>query len=62
MDAFYFGRNAIAIVITPSNTRDWHESLRHLQLRGVQVAVVGLVAASFEEQPTNEDTLTLLRR
>ena len=60
MDAFHFGRNAIAIVITPSNTRDWHESLRHLQLRGVQVAVVGLVAASFEEQPTNEDTLTLL--
>lgn len=31
-----------------------------MQLRGVQVAVVGLVAASFEEQPTNEDTLTLL--
>jgi uncharacterized protein (DUF58 family) len=60
MDTFHFGRNSIAIVITPSNTRDWHESLRHLQLRGVQVAVVGLVAASFEEQSTNEDTLTLL--
>jgi uncharacterized protein (DUF58 family) len=60
MDAFHFGRNSIAIVITPSNTRDWHESLRHLQLRGVQVAVVGLIAASFEQQPTNEDTLTLL--
>jgi uncharacterized protein (DUF58 family) len=59
-DPLHFGRNSIAIVITPSNTRDWHESLRHLQLRGVQVAVVGLIAASFEPQPTNEDTLILL--
>jgi len=47
-------------VITPSASRDWHESLRHLQRRGVQVAVVGLDAASFEDGPADEDTLALL--
>ena len=60
LDAFHFGRNTVAIVITPSTSRDWHESLRHLQRRGVQVAVVGLDAASFEERPVDEDTLALL--
>jgi uncharacterized protein (DUF58 family) len=60
LDAFHFGRNTVAIVITPSNSRDWHESLRHLQRRGVQVAVVGLDAASFENRPPDEDTLALL--
>jgi uncharacterized protein (DUF58 family) len=60
LDAFHFGRNTVAIVITPSNSRDWHESLRHLQRRGVQVAVVGLDAASFEHRPADEDTLVLL--
>ena len=60
LDAFHFGRNTVAIVITPSNSRDWHESLRHLQRRGVQVAVVGLDAASFEDRPPDEDTLALL--
>ncbi len=39
MDAFHFGRNTVAIVITPSSSRDWHDGLRHLQRRGVQVAV-----------------------
>ena len=60
LDAFHFGRNTVAIVITPSTSRDWHESLRHLQRRGVQVAVVGLDAASFENEPPDEDTLSLL--
>lgn len=60
MDAFHFGRNTVAIVITPSNSRDWHEGIRHLQRRGVQVAVVGLNAASFEDSPSDEDTLALL--
>lgn len=60
LDAFHFGRNTVAIVITPSNSRDWHESLRHLQRRGVQVAVIGLDAASFENRPVDEDTLVLL--
>src|SRR5712692_1978278 len=60
LDAFHFARNTVAIVITPSNSRDWHESLRHLQRRGVQVAVVGLDAASFENRPPDEDTLALL--
>lgn len=60
LDAFHFGRNTVAIVITPSSSRDWHESLRHLQRRGVQVAVVGLDAASFENRPPDEDTLALL--
>jgi uncharacterized protein (DUF58 family) len=60
LDAFHFGRNAMAIVITPSNVRDWHESVRHLQMRGVQVAVIGLDAASFEDLPPDEDTLALL--
>src|SRR3989440_4790893 len=60
MDAFHFGRDTVAIVITPSNSRDWHESLRHLQRRGVQVAVVGLDAASFENKPPDEDMLALL--
>src|SRR6266700_1170842 len=49
-----------AVVITPSTSRDWHDSLRHLQRRGVQVAVVGLDAASFEDRPIDEDTLALL--
>jgi uncharacterized protein (DUF58 family) len=60
LDAFHFGRNTVAIVITPSNSRDWHESLRHIQRRGVQVAVIGLDAASFEDRPVDEDTLALL--
>ncbi len=60
LDALHFARNTVAIVITPSNSRDWHEGLRHLQRRGVQVAVVGLNAASFENKPSDEDTLTLL--
>jgi uncharacterized protein (DUF58 family) len=60
LDAFHFGRNTVAIVITPSNSRDWHDSVRHLQRRGVQVAVIGLDAASFDDRPRDEDTLSLL--
>ena len=59
-DALHFGRNTVAIVITPSTSRDWHDGLQHLQRRGVQVAVVGLDAASFEHEPPEEDTLALL--
>src|SRR5947207_1021140 len=60
LDAFHFGRNTVAIIITPSSSRDWHDGVRHLQRRGVQVAVVGLDAASFENEPPEEDTLALL--
>src|SRR5260221_7289629 len=60
VDAFHFGRNTVAIVITPSTSRDWHDGLRHLQRRGVQVAVIGLDAASFEQEASDEDTLALL--
>lgn len=60
LDALHFARNTVAIVITPSPSRDWHEGLRHLRRRGVQVAVIGLNAASFANQPADEDTLTLL--
>lgn len=60
LDAMHFGRNTVAIVITPSTSRDWHEGVRHLQRRGVQVAVIGLDAASFENKPADEDTLALL--
>ncbi len=60
LDALHFGRNTVAIVITPSSSRDWHEGLRHLQRRGVKVAVVGLDAASFDDSPPDEDTLALL--
>ncbi|HLZ80720.1 MAG TPA: DUF58 domain-containing protein [Ktedonobacteraceae bacterium] len=60
LDALHFGRNTVAIVITPSNSRDWHEGLRHLQRRGVKVAVVGLNAASFDNSPPDENTLALL--
>src|SRR5229473_309777 len=60
LDAIHFGRNAVAIVITPSTSRDWHDGVRQLQRRGVQVAVVGLNAASFENKPDDEDTLALL--
>lgn len=60
LDALHFGRNTVAIVITPSTSRDWHDGLRHLQRRGVQLAVVGLNAASFENEPDDEDTLALL--
>src|SRR6266550_1862647 len=60
LDAIHFGRNTVAIVITPSTSRDWHEGVRHLQRRGVKVAVVGLNAASFDDSPADEDTLALL--
>lgn len=60
VDAFHFGRNSVAIIITPSGSRDWHDGVRHLQRRGVQVAVVGLDAASFAHSPADEDTLALL--
>lgn len=60
MDAFHFGRNTVAIVITPSNSRDWHDGVRLLQRRGVQSAVIGLKATSFEKKPPDEDTLALL--
>ena len=62
MDALHFGRNSIVIIITPSNVCDWHESLRHLQLRGVRIAVVGLNAASFDHRSHDEDTLALLEK
>jgi uncharacterized protein (DUF58 family) len=60
LDTFHFGRNTVAIIITPSNSRDWHDGVRHLQRRGVQVAVVGLDASSFDDRPKDEDTLALL--
>src|SRR5438270_7322890 len=60
LGAFHFGRNTVAIVITPSDSRDWHEGVRHLKRRGVKVAVVGLNAASFDDSPADEDTLALL--
>jgi uncharacterized protein (DUF58 family) len=60
LDAIHFGRDSVAIVITPSTSRDWHDGVRHLQRRGVQAAVVGLNAASFENKPDDEDTLALL--
>ncbi len=60
IDALHFGRNSIAIVITPSTSRDWHDGVRQLLRRGVQVAVIGLNAASFENKPADEDTLALL--
>ena len=60
LGAFHFGRNTVAIVITPSDSRDWHEGVRHLKRRGVKVAVVGLNAASFDDGPADEDTLALL--
>jgi len=60
VDAFQFGRNTVAIIITPSNSQDWHDGVRHLQRRGVQVAVIGLNAASFAHGPIDEDTLALL--
>jgi uncharacterized protein (DUF58 family) len=60
LDAFHFGRNTVAIVITPSHSRDWHEGLKHLRRRGVQVVVIGLDAASFDGRSADEDTLALL--
>ncbi len=60
LDALHFGRNTVAIVITPSASRDWHDGVRHLQRRGVQVAVVGLNANTFTNSPQDEDTLALL--
>src|SRR6266702_5475011 len=60
LGAFHFGRNTVAIVITPSDSRDWYEGVRHLKRRGVKVAVVGLNAASFDDSPADEDTLALL--
>ncbi|GAC1422432.1 MAG: DUF58 domain-containing protein [Ktedonobacteraceae bacterium] len=60
LDAIHFGRNTVAVIITPSNSRDWHEGLRHLQRRGVQAAVVGMNATSFEDKPMDEDSLALL--
>jgi uncharacterized protein (DUF58 family) len=60
LDAFQFGRNTVAIVITPSSMLDWHEGVQLLQHRGVQVCVIGIDAASFAGRPSGEDTLGLL--
>ena len=60
LDAIHFGRNTVAVIITPSNSRDWHEGLRHLQRRGVQAAVIGMNATSFNDRPSDEDSLALL--
>jgi uncharacterized protein (DUF58 family) len=60
LESFHFGRNTMAVIITPSASRDWHEGVRHLQRRGVQASVVGLDAASFDNRPADEDTLALL--
>jgi uncharacterized protein (DUF58 family) len=60
VDAVHFRRNTVAIIITPSSSRDWHDGVRHLQRRGVQVAVIGLDASSFNQSPADEDTLSLL--
>ncbi len=60
LEAIHFGRNTVAVIITPSNSRDWHEGLRHLQRRGVKVAIVGMNATSFENKPSDEDSLALL--
>ncbi len=60
VDSFHFGRNTVAIIITPSNSRGWHDGIRHLQRRGVQVAVIGLDAPTFDQRPADEDTLALL--
>ncbi len=60
LDAIHLGRNTVAVIITPSNSRDWHEGLRHLQRRGVKAAVVGINAPSFENKPSDEDSLALL--
>ena len=60
LDAFHFGRDSVAIILTPSTSRDWHDGVRQLQRRGVQVAVVALNSASFENRPDDEDTLALL--
>lgn len=60
LDAFQFGRNTVAIVITPSNLRDWHEGIQQLQRRGVQVSVISIDAASFGGHPPAEDNLTWL--
>jgi uncharacterized protein (DUF58 family) len=60
LNAFQFGRNTVVIVITPSNSSDWHEGVQQLQRRGVQVSVVGINAASFTGRPPDEDALALL--
>lgn len=60
LEALQFGRNTVAIVITPSHSRDWHEGVQQLRRRGVQVSVVGIDAASFAGRPSDEDTLALL--
>lgn len=60
LDAFNFGRNTVTFIITPSLSRDWHDGVRHLVRRGVQVAVIALDAASFVGEAADEDTLALL--
>lgn len=61
LDAFHLGRNTAAIIITPSNSRDWHSGAQQLQRRGVQVAVIGLNASTFDEDVSaDEDSLALL--
>ncbi len=61
-DTFHLGRNSIAMIITPSNSHDWHESLHLLQMRGAQVRVIGLDAASFDQQSSDEDMLASLEQ
>ena len=61
-DTFHFGRDSIAVIITPSHSRDWHGSLHHLQMRRGQVVVIGLDAASFDRRSSSEDMLALLEQ
>jgi uncharacterized protein (DUF58 family) len=60
LHTFQFARNTVIIVITPSNSSDWHEGVQQLQRRGVQVSVIGINAASFTGRPPDEDALALL--
>src|SRR2546429_7379242 len=62
LDAFHFGRNTVAIVITPSKSRDWHECVRHLQRRGGQVALLGVNAAPSVGLHVRQGTLTPFNR
>jgi uncharacterized protein (DUF58 family) len=60
MQGMHFGRNTVAIVITPSWQDDWQEGLQQLRRRGVKTAVVAIDASSFDTMPANERAIDVL--
>jgi len=60
IEGMHFGRNTVAIVITPSWHDDWQEGLQQLRRRGVKTAVIAIDGSSFDDVPSNERAVDIL--